>query len=78
MPVEIPTTCQYKSLFLVVPGGCLQLVIVLFPDHTHLLFLVQNHIKMYSNKRKCCPTKESAHDIHFDKTMHAMFKAVPK
>ena len=26
--------------FLVVPGGCLQFVIVVFPDHTHLLFLV--------------------------------------
>ena len=27
-------------LFLVVPWGCLQFVIVVFPDHTHLLFLV--------------------------------------
>ena len=26
-------------LFLAVPRGCLQLVIVVFPDHTHLLFL---------------------------------------
>ena len=26
-------------LFLVVPWGCLRLVIVVFPDHTHLLFL---------------------------------------
>ena len=26
-------------LFLAVPGGCLQIVIVVFPDHTHLLFL---------------------------------------
>ena len=25
-------------LFLAVPGGCLQFVIVVFPDHTHLLF----------------------------------------
>ena len=28
-------------LFLAVPRGCLQFVIVVFPDHTHLLFLVQ-------------------------------------
>ena len=28
-------------LFLVVPWGCLQFVIVVFPDHTHLLFLIQ-------------------------------------
>ena len=27
-------------LFLVVPRGCLQFVIVVFPDHTHLLFLI--------------------------------------
>ena len=26
-------------LFLAVPGGCLRFVIVVFPDHTHLLFL---------------------------------------
>ena len=26
-------------LFLAVPGGCLLFVIVVFPDHTHLLFL---------------------------------------
>ena len=25
-------------LFLAVPGGCLRFVIVVFPDHTHLLF----------------------------------------
>ena len=29
-------------LFLVVPWGCLRFVIVLFPDHTRLLFLVCN------------------------------------
>ena len=27
-------------LFLAVPRGCLQFVSVVFPDHTHLLFLV--------------------------------------
>ena len=27
-------------LFLAMPGGCLQFVIVVFPDHTHLLFLI--------------------------------------
>ena len=26
-------------LFLAVPQGCLRFVIVVFPDHTHLLFL---------------------------------------
>ena len=29
-----------ERLLLAVPGGCLQFVIVVFPDHTHLLFLI--------------------------------------
>ena len=33
-----------EGLFLAVPCGCLQFVIVVFPDHTHLLFF------MYFNK----------------------------
>ena len=28
-----------ERLFLAVPWGCLQFVIVVFPDHTHVLFL---------------------------------------
>ena len=31
-----------ERLFLAVPRGCLQFVIVVFPDHTHLLFLLYN------------------------------------
>ena len=30
-----------ERLFLTVPRGCLQFVIVVFPDHTHLLFLLK-------------------------------------
>ena len=30
-----------ERLFLAVSWGCLRFVIVLFPDHTHLLFLVK-------------------------------------
>ena len=29
-----------ERLFLAVPEGCLRFVIVVFPDHTHLLFLM--------------------------------------
>ena len=29
-----------ERLFFVVPRGCLQFVIVVFPDHTHLLFWI--------------------------------------
>ena len=28
-----------EQFFLAVPWGCLRFVIVVFPDHTHLLFL---------------------------------------
>ena len=31
-----------ERLFLAVPRGCLQFVIVVFPNHTHLLFLMRN------------------------------------
>ena len=34
-----------ERLFLAVPRGCLQFVIVVFPDHTHLLFLHANYIR---------------------------------
>ena len=31
-----------ERLFLAVPRGCLQFVIVVFPDHTHLLYTVKS------------------------------------
>ena len=30
-----------EQLFLVVPRGCLRFVLVVFPDHTHLIFLIK-------------------------------------
>ena len=30
-----------ERLFIAVPQGCLRFVIVVFPDHTHLLFLIK-------------------------------------
>ena len=38
-----------ERLFLAVPRGCLQFVIVVFPDHTHLLFLnpIGNHALLF-------------------------------
>ena len=32
---------MFEWLFLAVPWGCLQFVIVVFPDHTHLLFFMR-------------------------------------
>ena len=36
-----------ERLFLTVPRGCLQFVIVVFPDHTHLLFLYVIPLDMF-------------------------------
>ena len=33
-----------ERLFLAVPRGCLRFVIVVFPDHTHLLFLLNTQL----------------------------------
>ena len=45
-----------ERLFLAVPRGCLQFVIVVFPDHTHLLFLriykFGLYILIYINSQK--------------------------
>ena len=37
-----------ERLFLTVPRGCLQFVIVVFPDHTHILFLVFKTLRLES------------------------------
>ena len=34
-------------LFLAVPWGSLQFVIMVFPDHTHLLFLKENYVSKH-------------------------------
>ena len=38
-----------ERLFLAVPWGCLRFVVVVFPDHTHLLFLVRVKAKIENN-----------------------------
>ena len=35
-------------LFLAVPWGCLRFVIVVFPDQTHLLFLINHSVTKFS------------------------------
>ena len=40
-----------EGLFLAAPRGCLRFVIVVFPDHTHLLFL---QFKMQLHIGVCC------------------------
>ena len=41
-----------ERLFLAVPRGCLQFVIVVFPDLTHLLFFISEVKKDNSTKQK--------------------------
>ena len=36
-----------ERLFLPVPWGCLWFVIVVFPDHTHLLFMTHNYTHFF-------------------------------
>ena len=38
-----------ERLFLTVPRGCLQFVIMVFPDHTHLLFFIYVTEKIFNN-----------------------------
>ena len=57
-----------ERLFLAVPWGCLRFVIVVFPDHTHLLFLallfqylfirnIQLGYQLYNHCTRLWPTK---------------------
>ena len=43
-----------ERLFLTVPRGCLQFVIVVFPDHTHLLFLMEPTMRTFFFCCCCC------------------------
>ena len=48
-----------ERLFLAVPQGCLQFVIVVFPDHTHLLFLETSKASDEMGPRASCFFKKS-------------------
>ena len=51
--LNLSSWCLVERLFLAVPWVCLQFVIVVFPDHTHLLFL-QNALMEHSAKLLTC------------------------
>ena len=44
-----------ERLFLAVPRGCLQFVIVVIPDHTHLLFFIRANRNYLSQFRGIRP-----------------------
>ena len=52
-------------LFLAVPWVCLQFVIVVFPDHTHLLFLTIIANVEVSNMARCSSKTNELRDINY-------------
>ena len=52
-----------ERLFLVVPRGCLRFVIVVFPDNTHLLFLVGPTSPMLHTKSQGHRPSDSGEDF---------------
>ena len=50
--LNLPSWClvMVEWLFLAVPWGCLQFVIVVFPDHTHLLIFRHYSFRAFNNK----------------------------
>ena len=57
-----------ERLFLAVPRGCLQFVIVVFSDHTHLLFQTDGRTDCqlcFRLARSSSPHKSAAPDVNF-------------
>ena len=54
-----------EPLFLAVPWGCLGFVIVVFPDHTHILFLV-GMILIWPSLKLCKLFRSIAYQGHTD------------
>ena len=50
-------TCAILRFILAVPRGCLRFVIVVFPGHTHLLFLSKKKLEL-----EMCPWDTDATD----------------
>ena len=68
-----------ERLFLAVLRGCLRFVIVVFSDHTHLLFLfdlVRRPHKLNLNVAKCHSMRVTRHKHHiqiiFDYSLHKL------
>ena len=62
-----------ERLFLAVPRGCLQFVIVLFPDHTHLLFLV-SFVPVCVHSDRLSIGLEQYLNTYWSDLMHSWFK----
>ena len=61
-------------LFLAVPWGCLWFVIVVFPDHTHLLcFILENKLCCF-RRNPVCTLNVSSFMIAKNCSLHAFLK----
>ena len=66
-----------ERLFLAVPRGCIQFVIVVFPDHTHLLFLIVNKTEYQSNRNPAGkPGGPDKQPKHQDPTISSIDKSL--
>ena len=68
-----------ERLFLAVPLGCLQFVIVVFPDHTHLLFLTARNYhtlawQMFLDGKECFILSLNSEAITFKLRHYSSFK----
>ena len=54
-----------ERLFLTVPRGCLQFVIVVFPDHTHLLFLLSIKVVLALYKGSLLIYTDFLENVHY-------------
>ena len=66
-----------ERLFLTVPRGCLQFVIVVFPDHTHLLYLMEKEkLITFENWKRCVADNPSVIEFLYnhgrDKTISGL------
>ena len=52
-------------LFLAVPWGYLRFVIVVYPDHTHLLFLYRIYVIGYMSRKNVLPQVFSSSVLSF-------------
>ena len=72
-----------ERLFLAVPRGCLQFVIVVFPDHTHLLFFMMSLsddqqayiIQGFNNTSRYLDDILSIYDTLFDDILIQMYSS---
>ena len=52
-----------ERFFLAVPRGYLRFVIVVFPDHTHLLFLLANTSLIGARCRQACDVLRDSREV---------------